>query len=258
MVWSPSAQALIRPRAAVSPKGGRGAAARVRGPGPRPDMTTSLATTLPEPAPCVGELVHVRSRRWLVEEIVDAADPGGSPRVRLACADDDAPGQSLEVFWNYAREAEARTLDLIDRSLARQGAPPEAVRRRLLAAAPGDIEALLPQLEPRAEELAAIAVDRLHRRGEQEARSLREILDRQRARIRDELRRHDERSGQLALAFSPEEQRQLDADVRAWRRRLTQFDEDLEREPDRIRAFYEVRARRVEPVGLVYLWPETN
>ena len=24
------------------------------------------------------------------------------------------------------------------------------------------------------------------------------------------------------------------------------------------RAFYEVRAKRVEPVGLVYLWPETN
>ena len=29
-------------------------------------------------------------------------------------------------------------------------------------------------------------------------------------------------------------------------------DEDLDEVP------YEVRARRVEPVGLVYLWPETN
>lgn len=29
------------------------------------------------------------------------ADPGGSPRVRLACADDDAPRQSLPVFWKY-------------------------------------------------------------------------------------------------------------------------------------------------------------
>ena len=168
------------------------------------------------------------------------------------------PSRRTGPLKAYAREAEARTLDLLDHSLARQGAPPEAVRRRLLAAAPGDIEALLPQLEPRADELAAIAVDKLRRRGEQEARSLRETLDRQRARVRDELRRHDERSGQLALAFSPEEQRQIEADVRAWRRRLTQFDEDLEREPARIRAFYEVRARRVEPVGLVYLWPETN
>lgn len=44
----------------------------------------------------------------------------------------------------------------------------------------------------------------------------------------------------------------------AWHRRLKQFDSDLEREPERIRQFYEVRARRVEPVGLIYLWPETN
>ena len=32
----------------------------------------------------------------------------------------------------------------------------------------------------------------------------------------------------------------------------------LEHEPPRIREFYRVRATRVEPVGLVYLWPETN
>ena len=52
--------------------------------------------------------------------------------------------------------------------------------------------------------------------------------------------------------------RQLDADMRHWRRRLARFERDLEREPARIREFYEIRARRVEPVGLVYLWPETN
>ena len=37
-----------------------------------------------------------------------------------------------------------------------------------------------------------------------------------------------------------------------------QFDRDLEVEPQRVRGFYEVRAKRVEPVGLVYLWPEAN
>jgi hypothetical protein len=40
--------------------------------------------------------------------------------------------------------------------------------------------------------------------------------------------------------------------------RLDQFDRDLASEPQRLRDFYEVRAQRVEPVGLVYLWPETN
>ena len=46
--------------------------------------------------------------------------------------------------------------------------------------------------------------------------------------------------------------------MRSWRIRLEQFDRDLEQEPQRIRDFYEVRATRIEPVGLVYLWPETN
>ena len=46
--------------------------------------------------------------------------------------------------------------------------------------------------------------------------------------------------------------------MRYWRTRRDQFDHDLKQEPGRIRAFYDVQAKRVEPVGLVYLWPETN
>ena len=33
---------------------------------------------------------------------------------------------------------------------------------------------------------------------------------------------------------------------------------DLETEPEKVREGYEVQARRLEPVGLVYLWPATN
>jgi SNF2-related domain len=54
-----------------------------------------------EHPPEVGDLVRVRSRRWLVEEVVRPDKSGQSPIVRLACADDDAQGQSLEVFWEY-------------------------------------------------------------------------------------------------------------------------------------------------------------
>ena len=39
----------------------------------------------------------MRSRQWLVESV---EEPGGSPVVSLACADDDAQGQALEVFWD--------------------------------------------------------------------------------------------------------------------------------------------------------------
>jgi hypothetical protein len=43
--------------------------------------------SLPERLPTVGELVQVRSRRWLVEEVVAPEDPKHSPVLRLACAD---------------------------------------------------------------------------------------------------------------------------------------------------------------------------
>ena len=52
-------------------------------------------------APEVGELVFVRTRRWLVEEVIPSTTPGQTSLVRLACADDDAQGQVLDVFWDY-------------------------------------------------------------------------------------------------------------------------------------------------------------
>ncbi len=61
--------------------------------------THLLPTRLPTP----GELVHLRSRRWLVEEVIPSPnpDPAESPLVRLACADDNAQCQALEVYWNH-------------------------------------------------------------------------------------------------------------------------------------------------------------
>ena len=121
-----------------------------------------------------------------------------------------------------------------------------------------DIEDLLPQLEARAEMVARAAAERLRERGEREERQLRETLEGQRRRIEAELTRHDTGALQLQLEFSEDERRQREADVTSWRKRLAQFDRDLETEPARIREFYEVRAKRVEPIGLVYLWPDTG
>jgi hypothetical protein len=111
---------------------------------------------------------------------------------------------------------------------------------------------------PRAEELAALAIERLGHRGEREEKDLRETLERQRERVIEQLKMYEGDHVQLALEFSEEEKRQLQSDLRSWRVRLEQFERDLQHEPRRIREFYEVRARRIEPVGLVYLWPDTN
>ena len=84
------------------------------------------------------------------------------------------------------------------------------------------------------------------------------FYDRNALRVREELDRHEGQFTQLVLDFDEDDKRQLETNMKSWRGRIEQFDRELEREPQRIRAFYEVRAQRVEPVGLVYLWPETN
>ena len=147
----------------------------------------------------------------------------------------------------------------------------ETIHRRLLETAARDIEDLLPQLEVRAGLVAGSAADRLRERGEREERQLRETLEGQRARVETalrkveaELRKREGGGVQLPIRFreeekfNEEEKRQRQADIASWRTRLVQFDRDLATEPGRIREFYEVRARRVEPIGLVYLWPDTG
>jgi superfamily II DNA or RNA helicase len=171
------------------------------------------------------------------------------------------PSQRKGSLEPYAREAETRTLKLLDDALAASEArePAVQVRARLLGSAARDIEELLPRLEPRAREWAAAAIEKLSERGEREARDLRETLERQRERVQERLSKAEEKPfEQLTLGFNEEEKRQLEADVRAWHRRLEQFERDLALEPERIRAFYAVKATRIEPVGLVYLWPESN
>ena len=62
---------------------------------------------LPNRPPRIGELVEVRSRRWLVEAV--EAPARESARGSLACADDDAQGQTLEVYWDF--EIDRRILE---------------------------------------------------------------------------------------------------------------------------------------------------
>ena len=40
--------------------------------------------------------------------------------------------------------------------------------------------------------------------------------------------------------------------------RLQQLRQELESEPEQVKALYKVALKRLEPVGLVYLWPTTR
>lgn len=155
----------------------------------------------------------------------------------------------------YAREAEQKTLDLLDRALLSSGSPNHVIQAQLLQAAMRDVQELLPHLNQRAEEYAEDAKTKLTARAEDEAKKMLAILDAQRKHIEAT----DKKSLQLTFdGWTEDDRRQQDADRRHWRIRLQQLESECRTEPARIREVYEVRARRIEPVGLIYLWPETN
>ena len=170
------------------------------------------------------------------------------------------PTQRTGPLMPYGRDGETRTLQLLDETLrqARLQTPGSVTQRRLLESAAVDIADLQPHLTPRAEQAAAVAIEQLRQRGEQEANDLRTAIEQQERRVREQLERSRGEYVQLTLAYSPEERRQFERDRRAWEQRLVRFAEELATEPRRVQDFYQVRARRVEPVGLIYLWPESN
>jgi hypothetical protein len=109
-------------------------------------------------------------------------------------------------------------------------------------------------LERRADAHAREATRDLSKRAEQEARAMREILEGQRARILQQQKKVAEDT-QLSFAFTDDERRQLEADKTHWAKRLDALQRELDSEPERVRTSYHVRAQRLEPVGLMYLWP---
>lgn len=80
-------------------------------------------------------------------------------------------------------------------------------------------------------------------------------------KILEEQQRHIEitKRTQMNLTFDFEaDRRQREEERRGWERRLQELPEEMQNEPNRIREVYQIRAHRIEPVGLIYLWPETN
>ena len=157
----------------------------------------------------------------------------------------------------YAKAAEAETMAALDRALdepERSSVDPGR-RQRLLATTGTDVADLRPELERRAEEAETEAIALLAQRGRIEAQAMRELIEQQRKRLLRQLGRDDR---QLELGLNPAEQSQLRLDRQAWQDRLGRIDQELRDQPAAIEAGYVVKARRLEPVGLVYLWPVTG
>ena len=168
------------------------------------------------------------------------------------------PSQRKAALTPYGRTSEQMTLVSLQTALDDAGLTsiPEQVQTRLAASVQADITDLLPHLETRAATLLERAKSRLLERADTESQSMVELLKRQRKRIMDAA---DTTDSQLTLDFvDPAEHRQREADRRAWERRLDAIEAEMESEPRRIVDAYAIRAHRIDPLGLIYLWPKTG
>jgi Helicase conserved C-terminal domain/SNF2-related domain len=68
----------------------------------------AVSPTTGRPIPSPGEIVTVRSRHYLVEEVIPPPEPWQQTLVRLSCLQDDAQGTSLQVLWE--KEVDAQIL----------------------------------------------------------------------------------------------------------------------------------------------------
>ena len=167
------------------------------------------------------------------------------------------PARRQGALTPYGQAGEQTTLASLQAALDEAGRSTISteVQTLLATVAQVDIADLLPHLQRRARELATRARTRLAERAEAESDSMTRLLERQRKRI-------EEAAGtnvfQLTLEFDAAERRQHEADRRAWSRRLKAIETELETEPARIASNYTVQATRVDPLGLVYLWPQTG
>lgn len=150
-------------------------------------------------------------------------------------------------------KAEAQTLAMLDEALpaADDNRVAPEIERRLSETISRDVEELRPHLERRALEASGVAEALLGERAEKEATDLVKLITERRTRILAT----QVKSAQLELSFDADELKQLRAEKKHWEKRLLELESELRDEPARLRVSYEVQSSRVEPIGLVYLYP---
>ena len=159
----------------------------------------------------------------------------------------------------YGEKEEDKTLALLEEAFGDEKLHEvaESTKRRLASSVGRDVGELLPTLRARAESAAVKAEEKLRARGDKEAKDMTALLEIQAKRIDHELEKLPGED-QLSLAFAKDEVRQKEADKKHWLRRRVQIATEKVSEPRRIREGYAIKARRVEPFGVVYLWPTSG
>ena len=135
--------------------------------------------------------------------------------------------------------------------------PEDSAIRPFQGRASRDAKSLRPELEERALAKEALVKEDLKKQGEDQALSLQNLLKQQKKSLSDRLNeKMSDSEKQYEMDFSDKEQKQLEKDKARWQARLDEIDQEIETQPEQVREKYEISARRLEPVGLVYLIPE--
>jgi hypothetical protein len=163
-------------------------------------------------------------------------------------------GKEAGRLKSFAEKADHKAVDRLLELLAHapdEAPVPKVIQRKLSDSAEGDFAALWPHVQAEAESRQHEAATKLRTRGRAEAEALRGILSDQRRALE-----HALADKQVPLSFSAPERAQLEADRRHMASRLEKSGEESQSEPARIERRYEIALKRLESVGLVYLYPE--
>lgn len=133
---------------------------------------------------------------------------------------------------------------------------PTHVQERFSRTAASDYATLWAAIEEEAEAVAYQAQLDLTTRADEESRALKTILENQRVAISKQI-------NQVALPFAQtsseqEQLRQFQADAAHMESRYRALEREIATEPQQLKELYQVALKRLEPVGIVYLWPTTR
>jgi len=163
------------------------------------------------------------------------------------------PGETPTPYKDPVTAQRAR--EVTERALASGAPAPSAPSvKQALAAAEELFTALWPTLEAEAEAKGIEAKNGLARRARKESEDLKKLLLRQQKELDDDLAEFQQLT--LASIQDKAQQRQAELDLQVTLERKGHFTRQLEEEPPKIEALYEVQMTRLTPVGLVLAWPE--
>ena len=156
--------------------------------------------------------------------------------------------QPLKSDGRTAREVLHELTSSIENAISTNREVQEQYRGR----AANDAKQMRPLVEDLAKVVEVDVKGNLLNNGDVQAASIEKLLLAQKDSILSKLE-----GTQLEL-LDPAEKEQRNLDEAHWQRRLSTIDEELVTEPDRVRERFAVTARRLEPIGLVYLLPDEN